>query len=79
MRLYSRTVKQLRKELKKFPQNKDVNLYIRLNKSDIDEIVKWKEKGGGSVGFEFSIFTIEQDNFGDVDLNGFDPSGSSFS
>jgi len=79
MRLYSRTVKQLRKELKKFPQNKDVNLFIRLNKYDIDEIIKWKEKGGTNAGFEFSIFTIEQDDFGDVDLNGFDPTGSSFS
>jgi len=76
MHLYSRTVSQLIEELKKLPQDKDVTLLLRLNKNDLIEVDKWKNGGGTHAGFEFSIFTIVQDSFGDVELNGFDPSGS---
>lgn len=76
MRLYSRTVSQLIKELKKLPQDKDVTLYLRLNKYDLKEIDEWKNSGGSHAGFEFSLFTIDQDSFGDVELNGYDATGS---
>lgn len=76
MRLYSRTVSQLIKELKKLPQDKDVTLYLRLNKHDLKDLDKWKNSGGSHAGFQFSLFTIGQDSFEDVELNGFDSTGS---
>ena len=76
MHVYSRTVSQLIEELKKLPQDKDVTLFLRLNKHDLRDVEKWKNAGGTHAGFEFSIFTIKQDSFGDVELDGFDASGS---